>query len=445
MKVSRKPFPSLWRVLLLLSSLILLACGGGGSSSGGSSGSGSNDDTPSVPRPTDASIVIAEDWTKTAAATARLAAKDAAGVTGYYLSESETTPDLTADGWVDVTSDADYTADVNLTLSDNREVKTVWAWFRNAAGKISDATSDTVARVPVPAPFVARWAHQVVVFNDRMYLISGSLTGNNLSKEVWSSADGAIWNRETNALPFAGNTQSIHAMVFNDEIRIFELNNTITNSYSSANGRDWRSVTINGNSLRRVSHEMSTLGARLILTGGLRVPSPQRIYGDVWESSNGSDWTQTANGGYGDKTNHRVAELGGTLYMTGGTSNFVDFTSDVHSSTDGRTWSDVTADGGFPGRGNHEMVAFNDRLYVIGGATTSRRLADVWTSADRGRNWTRFDTTGDVFSARAGHQVVAFKNKLYLVGGNENTADILTLLKDVYVSDDASVWTQLVE
>ena len=333
----------------MLSSLILLACGGGGFLVGRKLRIGRRTGPRSDSGRTDGRL----DRHRRG-----LAAKDAAGVTGYYLSESDTTPDLSAAGWVGVTSDADYTADVNLTLSDNRGVKTVRAWFRNAAGGISDATRDTVAWIPVPAPFAARSEHQLVVFNDRMYLIGGG-DGVSLFQDVWSSADGAIWNEATN--DFLIRPSLLRAVVFNDRIYVFENHSDNAGIYSSANGSDWSLVSLTGASPQaRVDKEVSVLNDRIFVTGGFD-NDPLSLFGDSWFSSDASNWDRTTDGGYGNRLNHKVAELEGTLYMTGGTSNLTDYSSDVHSSTDGRTWSDVTVDTAYPARGDHGMVAFNAR------------------------------------------------------------------------------------
>jgi N-acetylneuraminic acid mutarotase len=78
---------------------------------------------------------------------AALAAKDGVGVTGYYLSQSPATPSLGAAGWTQVQSVTNFTypnATFVGTATQNSS-KTVYAWFRNAAGGISKRASATVA------------------------------------------------------------------------------------------------------------------------------------------------------------------------------------------------------------------------------------------------------------------------------------------------------------
>ncbi len=82
--------------------------------------------------------------TPTTAVTLAITATDAVGITGYYASESATTPTAGAAGWVAVTSTTAYAATVNFTLSAGDGTKTVYVWLKDAAGNVSAAVSDTI-------------------------------------------------------------------------------------------------------------------------------------------------------------------------------------------------------------------------------------------------------------------------------------------------------------
>ena len=84
--------------------------------------------------------------------TLSLRAKDDVGVTGYYLSESDATPDLAAAGWVEVASDADYSANVGFTLGATPGLKNVYVRFRDAAGNVSESSGDAITLFE-PNPF----------------------------------------------------------------------------------------------------------------------------------------------------------------------------------------------------------------------------------------------------------------------------------------------------
>jgi len=82
--------------------------------------------------------------------TLTLSATDAIGVTGYYVSETSTTP--SASSFTSITSTTSYSANnISFTLSSGDGTKTVYAWFKDAAGNISLRASDTISyATPTP-------------------------------------------------------------------------------------------------------------------------------------------------------------------------------------------------------------------------------------------------------------------------------------------------------
>ena len=94
--------------------------------------------------PTSPSITInsGQAQTLSTSATLSLAASDTIGVTGYFVSETNTTP--SAGAFTAITATTSYSANVAFTLSAGAGVKTVYAWFKDAADNISTVVSDTV-------------------------------------------------------------------------------------------------------------------------------------------------------------------------------------------------------------------------------------------------------------------------------------------------------------
>ncbi|MCI0372062.1 MAG: FG-GAP-like repeat-containing protein, partial [candidate division NC10 bacterium] len=82
--------------------------------------------------------------TNSTAATLNLSATDAVGVVGYYRATSSTPPSPTAAGWVAVTSTTSFSANVAYTLSSGDGTKTVYAWYKDAAGNVSTTASDSI-------------------------------------------------------------------------------------------------------------------------------------------------------------------------------------------------------------------------------------------------------------------------------------------------------------
>ena len=75
--------------------------------------------------------------------TLSLLASDVVGVTGYYLSQTNSTPASNASGWSAVTSSTSFSASDNYTLS-SLGLNTVYVWYKDAVGNVSSPASDTI-------------------------------------------------------------------------------------------------------------------------------------------------------------------------------------------------------------------------------------------------------------------------------------------------------------
>jgi subtilisin family serine protease len=97
-----------------------------------------------ITAPTNPDILInggSSDTTSTSV-TLALSATDSIGVTGYYISETSSTP--SPGSFTSVTSTTNYSANVPFALSSGSGTKTVYAWFKDAPGNISSRASDTI-------------------------------------------------------------------------------------------------------------------------------------------------------------------------------------------------------------------------------------------------------------------------------------------------------------
>lgn len=83
-------------------------------------------------------------YTTTRDVTLNLSATDNTGVTGYSLSTNAVVPSATGTSWVSVTSAASFTRDVSYTLNSGDGSKTVYAFYKDAAGNISNPVSDSI-------------------------------------------------------------------------------------------------------------------------------------------------------------------------------------------------------------------------------------------------------------------------------------------------------------
>jgi hypothetical protein len=95
--------------------------------------------------PMDVTLLINNDdlLTDSTTVTVAISATDDYGVAGYYLSESSVAP-TEVDSFTNVTETVDYTNDISFVLSSEDGTKTIYGWFRDATGNISDSASDAI-------------------------------------------------------------------------------------------------------------------------------------------------------------------------------------------------------------------------------------------------------------------------------------------------------------
>jgi PKD repeat protein len=83
-------------------------------------------------------------YARSTGVTLNLSATDGTGVTGYYLSTASAVPLATATSWVAGTSSKSLSSDVSHTLSSGDGTKTVYAFYKDAAGNVSNPASDSI-------------------------------------------------------------------------------------------------------------------------------------------------------------------------------------------------------------------------------------------------------------------------------------------------------------
>ena len=259
-----------------------------------------------------------------------------------------------------------------------------------------------------------------VEINDRGIFILGGYTNSyHRRNDVWSSADGKNWARETNYAGWVGR-EGHQALSHNG--RLYVLGGKSSYGYSrdvwsSADGKNWSLETAHASWTRRSEHQALSHNGRLYVLGGRN----NGYLNDVWSSGDGKNWSQeTAHAAWTTRYGHQALSHNGRLYVLGGDTNKDPFRlNDVWSSANGKNWSLETAHAPWPRRYSHQALSHNGRLYVLGGDTNNDPffLNDVWSSAD-GQNWGR-ETNDAKWSARHAPQAVVFPSPLVLFGVGE--------------------------
>lgn len=233
---------------------------------------------------------------------------------------------------------------------------------------------------------------------------------------------------------------------------------------------------------------------RLYILGG-RTPHPSMnnpfgsiLWDDVWESRDlGQTWSRIAAGPVANPDNpdpiwpargyFQAVTKGNKMFVLGGQDFTVvpnpiypdncppgpvpcppvipasNFFNDVWSSTDGRSWQQLTENAPWQGRSGLSAIVFKGWIYILGGGTgddsaiggTGRVLFnDVWRSRD-GASW-ELVTDSAGWSPRPGHQCQVLFDTIVCFGGFGfpfGDPSVPVHPADVWVSRDGQNWVQV--
>jgi hypothetical protein len=216
------------------------------------------------------------------------------------------------------------------------------------------------------ATWVGRYNLQVLVFDNKMWVIGGYISPNNVDDVYWST-DGTTWTLATSHAGFEM-TGIFGAVVFSSKMWVMGGNNQA-----------------------------------------------------VWYSSDGATWNLAGMAAWSSRTGSAVLAFNNKMWVMGGYSQSIG-KSDVWSSVDGMTWTLVNAAAPWQGRYAPGAVVYNNKMWIMGGQTPGswNYLQDVWSSPD-GVTWT--STTGTPsWTARVTPTVVVFDDKMWVYGGRGGAA-----------------------
>lgn len=232
------------------------------------------------------------------------------------------------------------------------------------------------------APFGAIKAHSIVVFNEKMWLYSGS-NGVILNNKIWSSVDGTNWVEETNdsmwnRVPFYGQNATT-LFVFDEKIWRFASYDGSTGDltteryiWNSSDGKNWTLVSENHGFDLKYGMEVIPFQGKLIGIEGSTFNSNK--FTKIWQSNNGIDWEVIAEDLPFTFSYYSEAQiLDDKLYMTAG-SNY----SELWFTEDGINWQQAVKDKKYPTRYANASIVFQNKIYIIGGGTHTDAYNDVW-------------------------------------------------------------------
>jgi hypothetical protein len=232
-----------------------------------------------------------------------------------------------------------------------------------------------------------------MVFDDKMWLMSGWYGGRTAgahgSNEVWCSTNGADWIETTTGVPWTARLGAAGA-VCNGKMWIMggttapTGGGTLLNDvWSSSDGITWDQATAHAPWSSRAYHQVLSFDNKLWVLGGGNYLSHYWSSNEVWNSSDGVNWTKVANAPWDPRTFFSAEVYDGRMWIMGGSgdsSDRADLLNDVWSSTDGVNWTELEADNVWCGRHEMSSYVFQDKLWVVGGyASQPFAVAnDVW-------------------------------------------------------------------
>jgi hypothetical protein len=269
----------------------------------------------------------------------------------------------------------------------------------------------------------------------------------NTSNEVWSSADGVVWELELPHDNAQFERRHAHsAFVYSDRLWLIggdhhqgRYNHDVV---SSADGVNWTTHLGPGAEANppwepRALQMSGVYAGRMWTMGGQDLVGPAsdfRHYNDVWSSTDGVTWELVAADGPGSETRWEgcgatdsVVEFQGRMWLVGCARYDEvaghDMRAEVWSTTDGATWR-RHADPPWAGKIWQSVFVWDDKLWIAFGYTAgdpangwaAGNSNELWYSHD-GETWSHLPVDSPVPGSHAQGVAVAGDRVLY-AGGN---------------------------
>ncbi|HHT9146082.1 MAG TPA: carboxypeptidase regulatory-like domain-containing protein [Candidatus Wunengus sp. YC61] len=175
--------------------------------------------------------------------TLELSAADNIGVTGYYFSTSAIPPSPHTAGWTSATPAINYKEDVSYTLSGDDGKNTVYVWYKDASGNISDVASDSIIVDTTPPTITIANPTSGSTYKtaSKTINISGSASDSTseINNVVWSTSKG---KDETESKTISWNISNVDLLEGDNVITIKATDSlgntgtaTITITYAAGN------------------------------------------------------------------------------------------------------------------------------------------------------------------------------------------------------------------
>ncbi|MBA2611037.1 MAG: T9SS type A sorting domain-containing protein [Bacteroidetes bacterium] len=215
------------------------------------------------------------------------------------------------------------------------------------------------------------------VHNNKMWVIGGDQLRGHFQKDIWNTSDGLNWNKVCDSVPW---------------------------------GDRWMYMTCSFN------NKLWVMGGQKVVGWANTIDT---VYNDVWNSSDGINWNLvTDSAAWSPRAQiNAVCVFNNKMWIIGGgTYNGIrKYYNDVWNSSDGINWTPVTHQSPWDAREFHEIIVYDNAIWIIGGYDDSGNKKDVWYSED-GITWHELKNTP--WPPRHGTSVFNHNQSLWVVAGN---------------------------
>jgi Concanavalin A-like lectin/glucanases superfamily/Secretion system C-terminal sorting domain len=246
-------------------------------------------------------------------------------------------------------------------------------------------------------PFTNRDGVGLLNFAGKMWLIGGwdpphHAANNYTTSEVWNSTDGVNWTF-VNEAPWQGRHCS-GWLVHDSAMWVIggdPQSQALRDVWKSTDGINWIQVldTIPGLTPLRTMHNVASLNGKILNFGGQQVQYVNENLNQVWESTDGSDWTRLPDApwtGRGMMLNSCVDDNGNMWLLGGGRLWDRRCYNDVWKTADGINWELITASAPWKPRYWHNVAWFDNKLWVMNGMASQTDNNETWYS-ENGTDW----------------------------------------------------------
>jgi hypothetical protein len=282
------------------------------------------------------------------------------------------------------------------------------------------------------APWQPRDSSGEVVFNDQLWLMGGWYDSlKPYYRDVWQSADGKDWSRVIEQAPW---TSADLPMTVTFDNRIWFMGGwyngrlpgaKATNEiWSSRDGAAWDRIEPTTCWSPRFAAGTAVFKNRMWVLGGLvenfnGTEADRR--NDVWSSADGKIWTrELEHAPWSPRGYAGTVVFDNKLWVIGGGNYLPEFNAlnDVWCTEDGKNWTQVTAAGPWHPRIWFSTVVYRDHMWMLGGwsKVPDQNWGDVWYSRD-GKDWKELKSD-IIWKARHEHSTYVHADRIWVAAGH---------------------------